>query len=82
MLCAEDGNRRVLPPEWAVAMRFLIFGLILLVAVFTFSVLGSFESILGAACSISSSLLLPALFFYRWADLKDCAVTALRLCMC
>ena len=41
-------------------------------AVITFSVLGSFESILGAACSISSSMLLPALFFYRWA--KGCTV--------
>ena len=70
MLCAVDGSRRFLPPGWAVAMRFLIFGLVLLVAVVTFSVLGSFESILGAACSISSSMLLPALFFYRWAGLK------------
>ena len=79
LLCAEDGSRRFLPPGWAVAMRFLIFGLVLLVAVVTFSVLGSFESILGAACSISSSMLLPALFFYRWGGLKDCTVI---LAMC
>ena len=74
LLCAVDGSRRILPPGWAVAMRFLIFGLVLLVAVVTFSVLGCFESILGAACSISSSMLLPALFFYRCAGLNDCTV--------
>ena len=80
LLCAEDGSRRFLPPGWAVAMRFLIFGLVLLVAVVTFSVLGSFESILGAACSISSSMLLPALFFYRWGGLKDCTVVVFVVC--
>ena len=51
----------------AVAVRFGIMALVVLVAALAFDVLGSVESIVGAVCSMSSSMLLPAFFFLRCA---------------
>ena len=47
------------------AVRFGIMALVVLVAVLAFDVLGSVESIVGAVCSMTSSMLLPAFFFLR-----------------
>lgn len=67
--CAEtsdDGS--VETPSWgkAVAVRFGIMALVVLVAVLAYDVLGSVESIVGAVCSMTSSMLLPAFFFLRY----------------
>ena len=49
----------------AIALRFGIMTVVVLVATVAFEVLGSVESIVGAVCSMSSSMLLPAFFYLR-----------------
>ena len=49
----------------AISMRFGIMAVVAVVAALSFQVLGSVESIVGAVCSMSSSMLLPAFFFLR-----------------
>ena len=49
----------------SIGLRFGIMAVVVLVAALSFQVLGSVESIVGAVCSMSSSMLLPAFFFLR-----------------
>lgn len=50
----------------AVSLRFGIMAIVVLVAALSFEFLGNVESIVGAVCSMSSSMLLPAFFFLRY----------------
>ena len=68
-LCAEtadDGTLEEMSTSKAIALRFGIMTAVVLVAALSFQVLGSVESIVGAVCSMSSSMLLPAFFFLRY----------------
>lgn len=49
----------------AISVRFGIMAVVALVAALSFQVLGSVESIVGAVCSMSSSMLLPGFFYLR-----------------
>lgn len=62
---SDDGAVESVSQGKAIAVRFCIMGVVVLVAVLAFDVLGSVESIVGAVCSMSSSMLLPAFFYLR-----------------
>lgn len=64
---SDEGSVEATSQGKAVAVRFGIMALVVLVAVLAFDVLGSVESIVGAVCSMTSSMLLPAFFFLRYA---------------
>ena len=54
-----------------VSLRFGIMAVVVLLAALQFQFLGNMESIVGAVCSMSSSMLLPAFFSLRYA-MADC----------
>ena len=62
---ADDGSVEEMSNAKAISMRFGIMAVVALVAALSFQVLGSVESIVGAVCSMSSSMLLPGFFFLR-----------------
>lgn len=75
---ADDGTVEAMSQGKAVAVRFGIMALVVLVAALAFDVLGSVESIVGAVCSMTSSMLLPAFFFLRYVCNLE-VVKAVRL---
>lgn len=62
---ADDGSMEEMSNANAISLRFGIMAVVALVAALSFQVLGSVESIVGAVCSLSSSMLLPAFFYLR-----------------
>ena len=63
---ADDGTIEEMSCAKAIIVRFGIMAVVTVVAALSFQVLGSVESIVGAVCSMSSSMLLPAFFFFRY----------------
>ena len=63
---ADDGTVEEMSQTKAIGLRFGILAVVVLVAALSFEFLGSVESIVGAVCSMSSSMLLPAFFFLRY----------------
>jgi len=63
---ADDGTVEEMSQAKAISLRFGIMAVVVLVAALSFEFLGSVESIVGAVCSMSSSMLLPAFFFLRY----------------
>ena len=55
----------------AIALRFGIMAVVVMVATVAFEVLGSVESIVGAVCSMSSSMLLPAFIYLRYMQKRS-----------
>ena len=62
---ADDGTVEEMSNAQAISVRFGIMAVVALVAALSFQVLGSVESIVGAVCSMSSSMLLPGFFYLR-----------------
>ncbi|DBB09681.1 hypothetical protein WJX82_002703 [Trebouxia sp. C0006] len=62
---ADDGSVEEMSQAKAISLRFGILAVVVLVAALSFEFLGNVESIVGAVCSMSSSMLLPAFFFLR-----------------
>lgn len=62
---ADDGTVEEMSNAKAISVRFGIMAVVAVVAALSFQVLGSVESIVGAVCSMSSSMLLPGFFFLR-----------------
>jgi len=71
---ADDGSVEEMSQAKAISLRFGILAVVVLVAALSFEFLGNVESIVGAVCSMSSSMLLPAFFFLRYN------VTANQIC--
>ncbi|KAL3159919.1 hypothetical protein ABBQ38_010314 [Trebouxia sp. C0009 RCD-2024] len=65
MEAADDGTVEEMSNAQAISVRFGIMAVVVLVAALSFQVLGSVESIVGAVCSMSSSMLLPGFFYLR-----------------
>ena len=78
---ADDGSVEEMSQAKAVSLRFGIMAFVALVAALSFDFLGNVESIVGAVCSMSSSMLLPAFFFLRYDVMANqiCAVNMLSL---
>jgi len=68
---ADDGSVEEMSQAKAVSLRFGIMAVVALVAALSFEFLGNVESIVGAVCSMSSSMLLPAFFFLRYNGKSD-----------
>ena len=64
---ADDGSVEEMSNAKAISVRFGIMAVVVVVAALSFQVLGSVESIVGAVCSMSSSMLLPGFFFLRYS---------------
>ena len=62
----DDGTTEEMSEAKAIGLRFAIMAAVVLVATLSFQILGSVESIVGAECSMSSSMLLPAFFYLRY----------------
>ena len=78
---ADDGSVEEMSQAKAVSLRFGIMAVVALVAALSFEYLGNVESIVGAVCSMSSSMLLPAFFFLRYNVIANqiCPVNMLSL---
>ena len=76
----DDGTTEEMSEAKAIGLRFAIMAVVVLVATVSFQVLGSVESIVGAVCSMSSSMLLPAFFYLRYGDFPQNNTHALHPC--
>ncbi len=78
---ADDGSVEEMSQAKAISLRFGIMAVVALVAALSFEFLGNVESVVGAVCSMSSSMLLPAFFFLRYNVMANliCPVNMLSL---
>ena len=77
---ADDGSVEEMSQAKAISLRFGTMAVVALVAALSFEFLGNVESIVGAVCSMSSSMLLPAFFFLRYNVMASlCTVNMLSL---